>query len=119
MSHESIIELPADFPISINAGLHGDMLFFEMSSHQMTTCEPTFAGDKVHFSYECHDSDEGGVTITYQTICGSDAGSPDAEGFDVEIMTGSDVWSLSDTASAVADAIALHIALGRDKPYSK
>jgi hypothetical protein len=114
---QSLIALPEGFAIPTNPGLHGDMLFFELESHQLTTSEPKVDGDKVHFFYYGWDSDEGQVTITYQTISGSPADAPVVdEGWDVEITTWSDVWGLADTLGAVQDAVKLHQALGRDKP---
>lgn len=108
------IELPAVFPFATNAGLHGDMLFFETGEHQMTISEGLVVADSISFEYRCYDSDEGTVTITYRAICGSPADADDVEGWDVEVHTGSDVWGLAETASAIAEAIALHKALGRD-----
>lgn len=67
--------------------------------------------------YLCHDSDEGQVTISYVTTCGSDADSPEADGWDVQISSGSDGWGLAEHGSAVRDAIKLHKALGRDIKY--
>lgn len=111
----SIIALPAGFSILTNAGLNGDMQIFEMGDHQMTTGEPRCWGDNEHFVYQCHDSDEGSVTITYQahSACGADGDGA----WDVIITTGSDVWGLAESASAVSDAVALHKALGRDKAH--
>jgi hypothetical protein len=115
------IELPESFPFKTNMGLHGDTQFFEVSAdHQMTIAEPVYEGDKIHFVYQCWDSDEGSVTISYQTISGEDAMTPEEdEGWDVEITSGSDVWGLAETAAAVRDAVALHTALGRDVPFAR
>lgn len=105
--------IAAGFPFPTNMGLHGDLQFFEMPNHQMTAPDPVSEGDTITFTYICYDSDEGEVNIAFKTICGSDASDPDAEGFDVIITTGSDTWDVAETASAVADAVALHAALGR------
>lgn len=113
-----ILALPEGFSITTNTGLHGDMQFFEVSEdHQMTATLPIVKEDSEAFAYYGHDSDEGCVVITYVTICGSPADSPDVEGWDVEISSGSDVWGLTETSTAIRDAIKLHKALGRDKAY--
>lgn len=99
------------------------MLFFEMGNcFQFTTAEPEFEGDRVHFRYVSHDSDEGEVRITYVNINGDDAratwGDPEVT-FDVEITTGSDVWGLESTQDAINEAVKLHRALGRDDPNNR
>jgi hypothetical protein len=114
-----IIALPAGFTIPTNAGLHDDMQFFEMKEHMFTICAPHYDGDTVSYFYHAWDSDEGQVTISYQTHDGEDAHeavnmSEWDGGWDVSVTTGSDTWGLAETATAVADAIALHDALGRD-----
>jgi len=114
-----IISLSPAFAIPTNPGLHGDMQFFETSAdHSMTVCAPFCEGDTQHYFYACHDSDEGMVTISYQTHSGEDAECAErSETWDVTISTGSDVWGLAETGTAVRDAIALHKALGRDKAH--
>lgn len=114
-----IISLSPAFAIPTNPGLHGDMQFFEVSDdHQMTVCAPFCDRDTQSFVYQCHDSDEGSVTITYRTHSGDDAETAErSEGWDVEVNTGSDVWGLAETATAIRDAVTLHKALGRDKAH--
>jgi hypothetical protein len=112
-----LVTLPEGFNLPTNTGLHGDMLFFEMGSHQMTTEPPKFEGPSVTFTYTCWDSNEGAVIIKYTNIDGDDAapswGDPEAP-WDVEITTGSDVWGLNQTRSAINDACDLHEALRRE-----
>jgi len=114
-----IISLSPAFAIPTNAGLHGDMQFFEVSEdHQMTVCAPFCEGDTQTFIYQCHDSDEGQVNISYQTHSGEDAERAErSEGWDISIYSGSDTWGLQEHATAVRDAIKLHKALQRDKPH--
>ena len=115
------VSLPADFPFKTNAGLQGNMQFFVTSDdHQMTVSAPVYEGDRVSFVYRCWDSDEGSVSISYVTASGAGAENPDPEEtWDVEISSGSDVWGLNETATAVRDAIALHRALARDVPFAR
>lgn len=115
-----IIELPEGFPIKTNPGLHGDMQFFEVGDLRFTICAPVYGDDTVSFAYVSWDSDEGTVTIEYQTYSGETPlqhEQGDNDSWDVRVSADSDVWGLERTGEAVAAAIKLHKALGRDKPY--
>jgi hypothetical protein len=113
------ITLPADFPFRTNAGLHGDMQFFEMPSFQLTYEGMKVEDDRATFTYQGWDSEEGQVMITYVSTGGAPAVAGHVDGFDVEISTGSDVWDLTDTQNAITDAIALHVALGHSRGFDK
>lgn len=115
------VALPEGFPFKTNMGNRGDILFFEVNGRYIRTFEPQYRDQDgiVQFTYESPDSDEGTVTIRYQSITGDPADqTPDGE-FDVEILTGSDVWGLAQTQQAILDAIALHTALGLNKRYDR
>jgi hypothetical protein len=105
------------FSITTKPSLSDDFNFYavsETAGHTRTihfdARDPVTGADgRIEYHYDSYDSEEGQVIIAYIPI---DADDQDTS-YDVEVIAGSDVWSLKDTQFATAAAFELHRFLGR------
>ena len=122
---QNVEQFPAslnDCPVldSIPSNVYSGLRFYDFGSDPALVYmgkEIDRENGRITFNYRAFDSEEGDVFIGYYAT----GGNVDCieDGFDVEVLTGSDCWGLDATRASINNACKLHVTLGHDKPYSR